>query len=125
MQPGDFAGICAFQSNSGEIGVLVGEDSSRSIVLRLASPRAEIRDVVLASLEGNEVYLKINYDFDTDQARFCYSLDGQQWNDSGEVLQMRFTLDYFTGYRTALFNYGPTTGGYADFDYFRQTKIGE
>lgn len=125
MQPGDFAGICAFQSNSGEIGVLVGEDSSRQVVLRLASPRTESRDVLLASLEGSEVYLKINYDFNTDQARFSYSLDGEQWSDSGEVLQMRFTLDYFTGYRTALFNYGPTTGGYADFDYFRQTKIGE
>ena len=34
---------------------------------------------------------------------------------------MRFSLDYFTGYRTGLFCYSTQVlGGHADFDWFRQ-----
>ena len=36
-------------------------------------------------------------------------------------LRMRFTLDYFTGYRSALYNYATLEeGGIADFDWFHQ-----
>jgi hypothetical protein len=50
-----------------------------------------------------------------------YSTDGKRWVDVDNQLQMRFTLDFFIGYKAALYNY-PTkqTGGHADFDYFHQ-----
>ena len=50
-----------------------------------------------------------------------YSLDGKNWTDVDATLQMSFSLDYFTGYRTGLYSFCTgQAGGYADFDYFRQ-----
>jgi beta-xylosidase len=53
-----------------------------------------------------------------------YSFDGSDWVPVDYELQMRYTLDYFTGYRSALYNYATKElGGVADFDYFRQEEI--
>jgi beta-xylosidase len=50
-----------------------------------------------------------------------YSLDGKNWVDVDATLQMSFSLDYFTGYRTGLYSFcTEQAGGYADFDYFHQ-----
>ena len=44
------------------------------------------------------------------------------WMELQTPLQMRYTLEYFTGYRSALYCYATQElGGYADFDYFKQT----
>ena len=146
MKPGDNAGICAFQSNYCRIGVEVAEDGTRSLVGinrvppsrrwgRPGQPQPEQpqgngeTEVLRIPLTQNQVWLKIRYVFtpqadDTcgaDKAFMSWSLDGKTWNDVDAELQMRFTLDLFTGYRTALYNYSTTqTGGYADFDYFHQ-----
>lgn len=145
MKPGDRAGICAFQSNYCSIGVEVNEDGTKSIVGINRTPPArrfgsrtqtdvqqssngEV-EVLRIPLEGNKVWLKIRYVFtpqedDTcgpDKAFMNYSLDGTSWIEIDSPLQMRFTLDLFTGYRTLLYNYATAqTGGYVDFDYFRQ-----
>ena len=80
-------------------------------------------------LEQNEVWLRIRYVFtpqedDTigpDMAFMNWSTDGMHWTEIREGLQMKYTLDLFTGYRSALYNYSTSeTGGYADFDYFHQ-----
>jgi len=79
-------------------------------------------------LTQDKVWLKIRYVFTpqaegerADQAFMSYSLDGKNWNDVDAVLQMSFSLDYFTGYRTGLYSFcTQQAGGYADFDYFRQ-----
>ena len=80
------------------------------------------------ALNQDKVWLKIRYVFTpqeegerADQAFMSYSLDGKNWTDVDAVLQMSFSLDYFTGYRTGLYSFCTTDpGGYADFDYFRQ-----
>lgn len=145
MKPGDNAGICAFQSNYCRIGVEVAEDGSRSIVgvnrvppaRRWGRPGQNVEqpqgngetEVFRMPLEQDRVWLKLRYVFtpqedDTcgpDQAFMSWSLDGENWNEIDAALQMRFTLDLFTGYRTAIFNYSTAEiGGHADFDYFRQ-----
>ncbi|MBO6237253.1 MAG: glycoside hydrolase, partial [Bacteroidales bacterium] len=123
MKPGDEAGLCAFQSHSGRIGVQVAPDGSRQIVLRQ-------KEEILAAvpLTDDQVQLRIRYVFtpqeegeEADTAFFGYSLDGTEWTEFPDTLRMRYTLDYFTGYRSAL--YDLTTlekGGTADFDWFRQ-----
>lgn len=138
LMPGDRAGICAFQSNNCSIGIELSEDGSRSVVVREmlrtqrgpgmnASAAHDERVVFAAPYEGDSIYLRITYDFQTDSASpdlasFAYGPDGSNWTQIPDYqLVMRFTLDLFTGYRTALYCYNPAgPGGYADFDFFHQ-----
>ena len=64
------------------------------------------------------VYLRADMDFKqkTDKAVFFYSLDGKEWSQIGDTLQMAYTLPHFMGYRFGLFNYATIeAGGYAGF----------
>ena len=81
-------------------------------------------------LENDTVWLRIDYCFtpsegdltEPDTATVYTSYDGQDWQSYDYSLKMRFTLDYFTGYRTGLYCYSTGgDGGYADFDFFRQS----
>lgn len=144
LTSGDRAGICAFQSNNCSIGVEVDESGNKHLVVRENRPGSSrgmrngrpyierfIQDEVKYSepLESEKVWLKIDYVFtpaagdmsDPDTATVAWSYDGQTWKTCDYTLQMLYTLDYFTGYRTMLYCY-PTIaeGGYADFDYFHQ-----
>ena len=121
LAPCSEAGICAFQNRSGRIGVYVAEDGTRKVVVRR---RESVQ--FEAPFEGDEICLRIDYVFvpelgkkHLDTATFQYSLDGgATWQDSGFTLNMKYTLDYFTGYRSALYCFG--SGGSADFDWFHQ-----
>ena len=144
MKPGDRAGIVAFQNNYLTIGVEVAEDGTKELVGQIvrpvrrggygrqpqAAPQSPVNEIVRVPMTGNKVYLKIRYVFtpqadDTcgpDKAFMSYSFDGKNWTEPEQSLQMSFDLSYFTGYRTGLYNYSTTqTGGWADFDYFRQS----
>ena len=140
MKPGDEAGLCAFQSHSARIGVRVAEDGTRSVVLHETGrtfsrgedgkPAIELtdRDILTVPMEGNTVRLRIRYVFtpqeegdEADTAFFGYSFDGENWTEADFALPMRFTLDYFTGYRSGLYDFATLgEGGEADFDYFHQ-----
>ncbi|MCQ2073555.1 MAG: glycoside hydrolase 43 family protein [Bacteroidaceae bacterium] len=141
MKPGDEAGIIAFQSNYCKIGVEVAQDGTKSLVAmthrnmgRRRGPQTGEQpspdtEALRIPLTQDKVWLKIRYVFtpqadDTaraDQAFMSYSLDGKNWTDVDAVLQMSFSLDYFTGYRTGLYSFATSqAGGYADFDYFHQ-----
>ena len=129
LKPGDRAGICAFQSAKLSVGVEAGEDGLW-LVTREDSRRISDRCVFSAPLDGSEVYLRLDYCFtptaegdpEADTVRASYSCDGVNWIPAGDyALKMRFSLDYFTGYRTALYCYTSSEdGGYADFDFFHQ-----
>lgn len=146
MKPGDNAGLCAFQSNYCRIGVEVAEDGTRYLTgfirippqRRFGPQRQQSEqpqgngetEVLRIPLEQNQVWLRINYIFTpqsddkrgADTAFMSWSSDGENWNKVEQELQMRYTLDLFTGYRSALYNYSTQgTGGYADFDYFHQS----
>ena len=141
MKPGDRAGIVAFQSNYCTIGVEVAADGSKSLVAmthrnmgRRRGPQqadnapSPDTEALRIPLTQDKVWLKIRYVFTpveegerADQAFMSYSLDGKNWNDVDATLQMSFSLDYFTGYRTGLYSFcTEQAGGYADFDYFHQ-----
>ncbi len=140
MKPGDEAGLAAFQSGSARIGVRVQADSSRQLVLHEngrsfsrgpdGRPVFEAidRDVLSVPMEGTSAWLRIRYVFTPqdegegpDTAFFSWSFDGENWTEADYALHMRFTLDYFTGYRSALYNFNTLgEGGIADFDWFHQ-----
>jgi hypothetical protein len=77
---------------------------------------------------GDGLWMRINYVFtpqeegeDADTAIFSWSTDGKEWIAADYKLPMRFTLDYFTGYRSALYHFNTLgEGGTADFDWFHQ-----
>ena len=127
LQVGDFAGLSAFQSHRADIGLRRTKAGLELYALQ-ETPQREGRTVRRVSREllceparQETVQLRIRYDFDADQAILGYSWDGADWTDLPEPLQMRYTLDYFTGYRSALYCYATRTlGGHADFDWFRQ-----
>lgn len=144
MKPGDHAGICAFQSNWCQIGVEVNADGQKELVALTHRPARRGRpgqgaqqpqnndtEALRIPLNQDKVWLKIRYVFtpqadDTaraDQAFMSYSLDGKNWTEVDATLQMSFSLDYFTGYRTGLYSFATDkAGGWADFDYFHQQQ---
>ena len=134
LMPGDEAGLCAFQSFSARIGVKRTEAGERSLVLTEGFPTKKgHREKVIysAPLSGASVYLKIRYVFTpveegqkADTAFLSYSEDGIHWTAVDYMLEMRYTLDYFTGYRSGLYCFGPG-GGTARFDWFHQRRVPE
>ncbi len=116
LKDGDCAGLGALQSRYGFVGVKRSGNGS-SVVMVIES--TEIESVPIAQ---DIIYLRIDMNFQNrvDRATFFYSLDGTDWNQIGNTLQMNYDLAHFMGYRFALFCYGTrSTGGYADFDWFR------
>ena len=128
LQVGDFAGLSAFQSNRGDIGLRRTDAGLELYAIHEGAQRNPDRtmsrvqtELLCKPAEWDQVMLRIRYDFDKDQAWLGYSYDGAVWTEVDTPLQMRFSLDYFTGYRSALFCYATQElGGYADFDWFHQ-----
>ena len=125
MKEGDCAGLAVLQQKYGFVGVKAG-NNARSIVMVSASSGKPV-EVECVPLQQKEIWLKAECDYRNraDKACFYYSLDGERWTEIGEPLQMVYTLPHFMGYRLALFNFATrSTGGSADFDFFRiQDKI--
>ncbi len=120
LKDGDHAGLALLQQKFGWVGVKM-ENGHKYIVTVNAQGPLPIESTSIP-LTQNLVYLKAVCDFKNraDKAYFYYSLDGNNWIAIGSTLQMAYTLPHFMGYRFGLFNYATkTTGGYADFDYFR------
>lgn len=127
MKEGDFAGLSLLQKNFGLVGVKVGK-GQKSIVMVSANTGKPV-EIENIPLSQNTLYVKAECNFNkrADIAHFFYSLDGKVWTKIGEPLKMPYTIPHFMGYRFGLFNYATqTTGGFADFDYFRiDDKISE
>ena len=92
----------------------------------MPSSEGRVTEIVYqAPYEGDIVYLRIRYVFTpvepshkADTAFLSWSADGKTWTETDYVLPMRYTMDFFTGYRSGLYCMGPA--GSAAFDYFRQ-----
>ncbi|MCD8315146.1 MAG: glycoside hydrolase 43 family protein [Firmicutes bacterium] len=121
---GDYAGISAFQSNYGFIGI-TREGGSLFVVMLGRGEGGESAEYGRAPLEGNTAELKVFCDFDDnrDIAEFYFKRGGE-WVKLGADIHMLYTLDHFMGYRLTLSCYSTKKpGGHADFDYFRYRRI--
>ncbi|MDD7555679.1 family 43 glycosylhydrolase [Ruminococcus sp.] len=138
MKAGDYAGLSAFQFKYGNIGVYVTDSGEKKVYMAENggySSSAAVTDsynkiIAEAPMTGNEVYLKVDFLFNTvdsnlnssynqDKADFYYSYDGSSWTKLGNTLSMAYDLKLFTGYRSGIYSYATkTTGGYADIDFF-------
>ncbi|MCQ2182518.1 MAG: glycoside hydrolase 43 family protein [Bacteroidales bacterium] len=123
LKEGDFAGICTFQSNRVSVGIRV-DSTGRNLAAVAEGFRRPAETVFCEPAESDVVWLRLRYDFTDDLAFASFSYDGEKWTDIDYAQKMRFSLDYFTGYRTGLFCFATAeTGGYADFDFFHQNKL--
>lgn len=120
LKEGDFAGLGLLQKNYGLVGVRA--EGSGKVLVMVNAGAGQPNDVERVPLKQDMVYLKAECDFRNraDKARFFYSLDGRSWTSIGDSLKMSYTIPHFMGYRFGLFNYATkTTGGYAEFEFFR------
>ena len=128
LKDGDVAGLSCFQNRYGFIGVKK-ENGQFFIVMQKAMEKGDaigkkIESISLTSYLSpltSKIYLRVNCDFRdrTDKATFSYSLDGKEWKNIGDTLQMYYDWPDFCGYRFALFHYATKeAGGVADFDWF-------
>ena len=120
LNDGDFAGLCALQTDYGYVGVSQVHDRQYIIMVNSTDENSPIIEKIPLKKSINRIYLKLDFDFLAETARFYYSYDGFSWFGIGNILNLTYKLDHFTGYRFALFYYATQlTGGFADFDYFR------
>lgn len=133
LNPGDRAGIAAFQAFCGEVGVYIDDDGAAHAYFGRINRGNALEIVKEIPASGSEVYLRIDYNFSdvaedgsittSDQARFYCSTDGENWEKIGKSFTMSYSLELFTGYRTALYCYSTkTAGGTAAFDWFKVDK---
>lgn len=127
MKNGDYAGLAAFSYNYGYIAVQKESAGAKLVMVDAHNNQTAKADkpTVAASVDctSNIVYLKEDFNFaGGDKVTFYYSFDGNTWTQLGDPMQLSYELTHFMGSKFALFNYATkSTGGYADFDYFRVT----
>lgn len=125
MKEGDFAGLALLQQKYGLVGVKV-EDGQKYIFAGNAqqsdSENENYEEHEAIPFDGDNVFFKVECNFNdlVDKGYFYYSLDGTNWQQIRNELQMRYDMPHFMGYRFGLFNFATKTiGGIADFDYFK------
>lgn len=132
MKDGDIAGLAIFQDPFGYIGVK--KTNGKNYVLMVNNGKT----IDSTEIDASTIYFRasafygsgaaIYYGGDavpgTGTATFSYSLDNESFTNIGNVMQMEFNLSVFTGNKFCLFNF-PTkeTGGYVDFDWFREKPV--
>lgn len=127
MKNGDYAGLAAFSYNYGYIAVKKECAGAKLVMVDAHNNWTEKADkpTVKESVDctSNIVYLKEDFNFaGGDTVTFYYSFDGNTWTQLGDPMQLSYEMKHFMGSKFALFNYATkSTGGYADFDYFRVT----
>ena len=137
LKDGDYAGLCAMQSNYGFIAVTREGDEKYIVMLTSGetnrnaiggingSDRQSGIECGRVKLEGDTVELMIRCDFreNVDMAEFFYRCGGE-WVKLGCDLHMLYTLDHFMGYRYELCCFATkSSGGYADFDSYKINVI--
>lgn len=136
MRDGDVAGLTAFQNQYGFVGIKM-ENGTKYLVMHRAQKEGDADGAQQERVEltQDRVYLKVNCDYREnkksnqtwrmkDEAYFYYSLDGENWTQLGDALNMSYDWPDFMGYRFGLFYYSTLTrGGYVDFDYFHVASV--
>ena len=117
MKDGDVAGLGNINVPCSWIGLV-----KRGNALTLCCFEQLTNDTVSVSvgLPDGKIWLRMNGDFDHDQAQYAYSTDGQNFQTLGRMMPLSYQLITFQGSRHALFAFNTQgkRGGYAEFDNF-------
>jgi len=125
LMVGDHAGLALLSSPYAGLAVVKSAENTTLQMFqgsgsgrRGGGPAATNAPVIGFTNPPNHVWLRVACNFDTDEAVFSWSGDGQRFTSLGAPFKMIFQLTTFQGVRPALFNYNTSgqPGGYADFD---------
>jgi hypothetical protein len=116
MRENDVAGLALLNRPYAWIGVRRTADG-----LSLAQYDQTVDSTAVLPLNATRIWLRVEGDFLSENARFSYSTDGTKWTLFGRPFTMAFQLKTFQGVRFALFhnNAGGAEGGVADIDFAR------
>jgi hypothetical protein len=117
MRAGDVAGLALLNRPYAWIGVRRRADG---LALEQYDQTSD-STTTTTPMRSTRLWLRVDCDFLTEEARFAYSSDGVRWTRVGRPFTMAFQLKTFQGVRFALFHYNTAgaPGGTADFDLMR------
>ena len=117
MKDGDVAGLGNINVPCSWIGIV---KNGKELTLRCFEQLTNDTVNVPVDLIDGKIWLRMNGDFDNDQAQYAYSTDGINFQTLGRMMPLSYQLTTFQGSRHALFafNKNGKNGGYAEFDNF-------
>ena len=117
LKDGNVAGFGVFQFPYAYVAVQQ-EGNTRNVVM---CNNGKIVDIPIREPKQNRIWFRVRATDKDFTARFYYSLDGKEFIQTGDVLNMDLGL-YWTANRFALLNFSTKeqgVGGMADFNWFR------
>ena len=117
MKDDDVAGLGNINVPCSWIGLVKrGNDLTLSCYEQLTNDTVSVS----VGLPDGKIWLRMNGDYDHDQAQYAYSTDGQNFHTLGRMMPLSYQLITFQGSRHALFAFNTQgkRGGYAEFDNF-------
>lgn len=124
LNEGDFAGLCAFEGEYGFIAITKKNDKYELVTAEHKIPYTpwtmgvydDSNPTFLSELEINEskvqLKLKFNLHHGNENVELLYfNKDSGKFEQLGNSVKLRYTLDHFMGVRFALFNYSTKIPG--------------
>ena len=100
MKDGDVAGLGNINVPCSWIGLVKrGNDLTLSCYEQLTNDTVSVS----VGLPDGKIWLRMNGDYDHDQAQYAYSTDGQNFHTLGRMMPLSYQLITFQGSRHALF----------------------
>ena len=117
MKDGDVCGLGNINVPCSWVGLV---KQGNQLSLRCFEQLTNDTVTVSVGLSDGKIYLRMNGDYDNDQAQYAYSTDGKTFHTIGRSMPLSYQLISFQGSRHALFafNIKGKQGGYAEFDNF-------
>ena len=115
MKDGDVCGLGNINVPCSWVGVV---KYGKQLVLQCFEQLTN--DTIGVPCSAKKIWLRVNGDYDNDQAQYAYSLDGKTFTPIGRYMPLSYQLITFQGSRHALFAFNTKgkEGGYAEFDNF-------
>ena len=117
MKDGDVCGLGNINVPCSWVGLV---KQGNQLSLRCFEQLTNDTVTVSVGLSDGKIYLRMNGDYDNDQAQYAYSTDGKTFHTIGRTMPLSYQLISFQGSRHALFafNIKGKQGSYAEFDNF-------
>ena len=117
LKDGDVAGLGNINVPCSWIGIV---KDGKQLTLRCFEQLTNDTIDTPVTLPQGKIWLRMNGNYDNDQAQYAYSLDGKTFQTMGRMMPLSYQLITFQGSRHALFAFNKkgTNGGLAEFDNF-------